>query len=253
MGASRQATRRVRQPGQTGARVWAWTRLALQLAFLGSLLGGSAWGVWLLSDPRTLPIQRVSIEGEFRHLTLPMLQAAAGPHARGGFFTVDVAAVRQAVLEVPWVAEVSVRRLWPETLRVSVREQVPVARWGEDGLMNAAGVVFHPPVETIPADLPRLDGPSGQTLPVWARYQDLKGRLRALGLMLQGLRLDQRRAWTLDLEGGVTILLGRADVEARLLRLMHIYPHALAADLERIAVVDARYTNGLAVRWKTGG
>ncbi len=66
---------------------------------------------------------------------------------RGGFFNLDVDAVRLALLGEPWVSEVTVKRIWPDALRVIVIEQIPVVRWGDSGLLNPAGEYFAPEVQ----------------------------------------------------------------------------------------------------------
>ena len=39
------------------------------------------------------------------------------------------------VLDMPWVADISIRRVWPDKLNMVVTERVPLARWGDDVLM----------------------------------------------------------------------------------------------------------------------
>ena len=40
-------------------------------------------------------------------------------------------------------------------------EEAPIACWGERGLLNAAGELFLPDADHVPAELPRLHGPAG--------------------------------------------------------------------------------------------
>ncbi len=51
---------------------------------------------------------------------------------RGGFFSVDLQAVRSAVEGLPWVDRVSVKRLWPDRIEETVVVHEPLARWGKD-------------------------------------------------------------------------------------------------------------------------
>ena len=63
---------------------------------------------------------------------------------------------------------------------------------------------------------------------------------------------DERRAWWLTFDSGLEVYVGREQFERRIQRLARVYPRLLAAQAERIAVVDLRYVNGFVVRWKTG-
>ncbi len=220
---------------------------------LGSLLG---YGGWQLAQPDTLSIRAVQVKGEFRYLDKADLYAALGEPASGGFFNVDVRAVKLAAESLPWVDRASVRRVWPDSLRVMVVEQVPLARWqqadGSTALVNMRGELFAAVGAEELTQLPLFHAPEGAAEAVAARYQRLSAPLATLGLSVRELGLNQRRAWRLQLNNGVLLLLGRGGDEAVLDRLMSAWPLALAAHAETIERVDLRYTNGFAVRWKPG-
>ena len=99
---------------------WRWIAGAFVSVMLVVAVG---IGVRWLLDPHTLPIKRVQISGQFRHLTSAQLQEAVSGTVVGGFFTVNVDAVMRAARTLPWVDTASVRRVWPDTLRLEVAEQ----------------------------------------------------------------------------------------------------------------------------------
>ncbi|MBI2993999.1 MAG: FtsQ-type POTRA domain-containing protein [Gammaproteobacteria bacterium] len=204
-------------------------------------------------NPRTLPIRHVRVDGEFRHLSTTALQLRAGDVVRGGFFDVNVEAIRAALLAEPWVLEVTVRRIWPDELGLHVQEQVAVARWGADQLLNEQGQLFRPAPDTLPPDLPFLEGPAGTHAEVLARFRALERALGKRGMRAMKLKLNERRSWLFAFAEGPSVDLGRGDFDARLSRFASMVPAYLAADLSRIEVIDMRYTNGFAVRWKSSG
>ncbi|HHQ41672.1 MAG TPA: FtsQ-type POTRA domain-containing protein [Chromatiales bacterium] len=228
-------------------RIGAWGAAALALGALGA--GGAAALAWL-RDPATLPVRHVRIEGELRHVDRAALERAAAPHARGGFLTVDLEALARAVAATPWVDRVSVRRRWPDTLVVQVREHRVVAAWAGGGAVNARGEHVDLPARALPAGLPVLAGPDGRTAELLAAWRRWQARLAPLGLRIERLEMSAREAWRLRLAGGIEVVLGRGEPEARLARLVRAWPAALAARAARIARVDLRYTNGFAVRWR---
>ena len=215
-----------------------------------TVCGLAIWGAMVLNDPRTLPIATVKIEGEFRHLGKAQVQQALAGHVAGGFFNADVEAARAAVLRLPWVNTATVRRVWTDTLEVAVVEQVPLARWGTGGLVNSQGSLFFPSPDSYPVGLVQLQGPQGSETTVAARYRDMNQSLRAIGLRINRVALDDRRAWHIELDNGATLVLGRAADDTRLKRFARLYPAALAARAADIREVDLRYPNGFAVRWK---
>lgn len=215
-----------------------------------ALLAGTTWGVITLRDPATLPIRAVKVEGRFTHVTAQALQQAVADAATGGFLSVDVDAIRRAALSLPWVHSVGVRRVWPDTLRLTVTEQIAVARWGEQGLINSDGDVFTPDPSSFPPGLPELRGPAGTEDAVLSQYRAMNQALAPLKLRITRLELDERRAWRLYMGGGMELVLGREQAEARLQRFINIYPALQAAEPPGIARVDMRYSNGFALQRK---
>jgi cell division protein FtsQ len=206
--------------------------------------------VGAVRDPGFMPVTQVRVEGEFRQLTREALQAAIASTVAGGFFTVDIGAVRRAALRSPWVATAAVRRVWPDGLIVTVTEQRAAARWGAAAVLNEDGGTFTPDPATISAGLVQLLGPDNTERMVLERWSAFKRVLDAIGLKARRVTMDERRAWTVQLDNGVELLLGRDDVVERLRRFADAYGNALAPRAADLAAVDLRYTNGFAARWR---
>ena len=209
------------------------------------------WVAYVLSNPETLPIRQVRIEGEFFRLSPDNLKTLVTNKVRGGFFNVNVDTVRNVLLANPWVRDVTVQRVWPDALRVSVLEQVAVARWGETGLLNQAGEFFAPEKVSFPGELPVLNGPAGTEVLLLKRYNDIQGSLQDVGWKIRILTLNDRRAWQFELDNGIRVILGRTDLDLRLKRFLELVPVGLSEKLSQTELVDMRYTNGFAVRWKS--
>lgn len=206
-------------------------------------------GMRWLADPYRFPLAVVEVKGDFRYLGKADLQAAIAPYVGEGFFTVDVAAIRIAAEQLPWVHKASVRRVWPETLRVQIVEQQPVAHWQEDGYLNAQGESFFPQHKADALDLPQLQGPQGQEQKVLGHYRQVVQTLAPLGLRVQQLALDERRTWSVQLNDEVQLWLGRSGPWQRLQRFVHAYPGVFAGRLAELQRVDLRYSNGFSVLW----
>lgn len=232
-------------------RRWISPRVMASVVLGAVLVAAAGWGSAELFDPQTFPIRSIQIIGDLHHLSKAQLQDIVASHATGGFFNVDVGSIQRAVTELPWTDSVSVRRVWPDSLHIRVTEQVPFARWGEKGLLNARGELFYPESDDIPSGLPDFHGPEGQEGAVMSAYRDMSRALAPVGLRITKLVLDERRAWLLELDNGIELKLGRVDHYPRLVRFVRVYPKLLAGKAEAaVRSVDFRYTNGFAVLWK---
>lgn len=202
--------------------------------------------LWMMK-PATLPIRQVHIEGKFLRLDTFRLQELVTDKVRGGFFNINVTAIRNALVALPWVNDVSVHRIWPDGLRVIVNEQIAVVRWNETGLLNKQGHYFSPEKESFPQGLPLLEGPEESQELLLERFNLLK---QTYGLSVARLQLNERRAWKFELENGLSVVLGRKDFESRVERFVSVVMNNLGEKSSQAREIDMRYTNGFAVRWK---
>lgn len=238
------------QPRGLKARLsWAslgrWFVAAVLFAVMGS---GAAWGVVKLQEPDVLPLKVVRIDGDFNYLKRQFLEEAVGRAVQGNFFTLDVEAVRSAASQLAWVDEVRVRRVWPDTLQMWVKEQVPLAIWGKAALVNERGEVFRPKTKELPVNLPHLLGPEESSQQLTKQFRRMKAQFQPLGLKIKRLTLDERRALTAEFQQGLRLQIGSVDVDDRLERFVRTYPRLKQDSPEReIKRVDLRYANGLAV------
>jgi len=198
------------------------------------------------------PITSITVEGPFQRVTALQIEEAISDELGAGFFSADLAAIRHRVVALAWIDEAVVARRWPGTLEIAVTEQVPAAIWGERGLLNTRGELFVTDARHIPAELPRLAGPDGQSSVVAQRYLDMRERLIPLGLDLRAVELDARGAWSLTLSSGVEVRLGRRDVDGRTDLFLDVAANIIASREAEIRFVDMRYSNGFTIGWKDG-
>jgi cell division protein FtsQ len=196
------------------------------------------------------PVRSIVIDGPFQRVAAVEVEEAARASLRGGFISADLDKLRKSVEALAWVDRARVQRLWPDRVRVEIVEQQAAARWGEDGLLNTRGELFASGVRHVPPELPRLDGPPDTEWQVAQRYLAIQGRLVDQQLRVTALRLDARGAWELDLSNGVTVRLGRRQVDERLDRFVQIGAQVVAGRAADIRYVDMRYSNGFSIGWR---
>ncbi|MYM87883.1 FtsQ-type POTRA domain-containing protein [Rugamonas sp. FT82W] len=225
--------------------------------FVLTLLACIAAGVWWVAQRPMFTLRTIRIEtigrDELKHVNHLTLRSNALGRIKGNFFTTNLDAVRQAFESVPWVRRATVRREWPDQLIVALEEHEALGTWGEDGkLLSTKGDVFTANLAEAEEDhtLPEFDGPDGSEKEVLSRYDELRTWFAPLKLVPESLSLSGRYAWTVKLNNGMSVALGREQtsttLKERVDRLMGIYPQ-LVEHLQNIETIDMRYQNGLAL------
>ena len=226
-----------------------WRAVGRALAVGGAFIATLMVVFWALDQP----IRTVRVTGSFQHVSPADIERIVAREVRGeGLLTVHLAAVSRAIHALPWVDAVSVERDWPHGLSVLVVEQVAAARWGDDGLVNSSGVLFATGVSRFPPGLARLSGPDGSAAEVTQRYLAMQRRIGQASLSITALRLDARGAWQLQLSNGITVRLGRSQVDERFEKFMSAALGIVEHRAGDISYVDMRYTNGFAIGWRAG-
>ena len=199
-------------------------------------------------------ITQVSVTGRFQRVSPMEVEQAVKARVRDiGLVSVDLSAVQRAVEQLPWVDSATVERQWPRALSIRVVEQVAAARWGANGLLNTRGELFISEARHIPPELPRLSGPLGSEAEVARRYLSAQAQITEAGMRLTAVRLDARGAWEFDLDNGITVRLGRRQIDERFARFVAAGVSQISAHASDINYIDMRYTNGFAIGWRSGG
>ncbi|MDO6444676.1 cell division protein FtsQ/DivIB [Colwellia sp. 1_MG-2023] len=205
-----------------------------------------------MSADESAPVTSVVISGEMVYTQKTDIEQAIDSINLSNFFNVDVNQVQNEVANLPWVYSVSVRKKWPNELKIYVVDQTPVAYWNGDFLINQQGVAFQADINRIQHPLPAFYGPEGSEIVALDNYINLSELLDYRTLAIDELVLSERFSWQLTLNDGVTLNLGREERVQRIQRFMDIYPlikKNIKAD-QQVDYVDLRYDTGLAVGWK---
>ena len=233
---------------------------ALLSALFLLVLAASAW--WALRHP-LFAIAGITVHGDVAHNNAVTLRANVAPRLAGNFFTVNLAAARQAFEAVPWVRQAVVRRQFPNRLRVQLQEHQMVALWGAEGetrMVNSFGEVFEANAGDVESnELPRLAGPQEQSAQVLAMYMSLKPLFEPLDLGIERLALTSRGSWHLELDTGGVVELGRGtpeEVTARTQRFVQTLTQVTSRygrRPEALLSADLRHGDGYAVRLRGVG
>lgn len=253
-GASRMVARepisvRLPRPSLAGVKRMLWPLMLLGLGFASYELGQR------LLPHVDRPISQIGVRGDLTYVSREAVQRRIEPFVAASFFNVDLDGMRRELESMPWIARAEVRRVWPDQVLIRLDEQLPIARWGDEALLNNQGLAFAPTELMHYQHLPKLYGPARSRQQVMQQYQMLSQMLRPLGFSIASLELRERGSWFVrtapDAEGNsVELLLGRDHQMEKIRRFTTVYEKSLKDQIANIARIDLRYANGLAVAWR---
>lgn len=246
----RSAWRALRRPATRG----------LAAALLLVLSGYGA--TWVISDAGLFRIQRVTVRGNSRLSTGEVL-ALISDLKGGSVFTTDLDAYRRRLVDSPWVAEATLRRLLPGSVEITIRERTPIGLCrllDRLYLVDGTGTVideFGPHYADL--DLPIIDGLSSAPTEGAPAIDPARAELaaavvvalaphRSLAERVSQIDVRDVRDAVVILDGETALLhLGDAEFAERLQSYVDLAP-ALHERVPEIDYVDMRFDERVYVR-----
>jgi cell division protein FtsQ len=226
-------------------------RLLATILPLGIIVGGILGFLDVVKQPGRFPLRFIEIQNELKWMPPEAISQVVSPYLQQGFFGIDVEAIQKQVNDLPWVSKSHVQRVWPDRISIALTEQNPLARFGETGVLSTEGKIFYPEIlSVLPPGCPWFKGPEKAAMEMLKQYLDFLEMLSPLGLSISELSLSNEGAYRIMLDNGIAIILGKAALNERMGRFILMYPSQLKKETQRIAYLDLRYTNGMAIGWK---
>ena len=201
-----------------------------------------------ISDPSVLPINKVAVSGNLQHLQKADLQSIVRNGLGGrGFFRVNVNEIQALLMEQPWIDEAVVRRVWKDTLLISIKEQVAVAVWRHGSYLNGDGKIFRPEKATMIPGVVRFMGPEDFEQVMLEHYRLIAKKLANASIVIAEVILTDRGSWTFITSGGKELIFGKRFLYQRLERFLVGYHKNLSKEWTSVRRIDLRYSNGLAI------
>lgn len=225
------------------------TGIAVFLVIVLGLVIGSYQLLQWVTDAEQVPLEGVIIQGERAFTSDSDAREAILSGEVGSFFTADVDEIRQRIEALPWAYSASVRKEWPQRLRVFLVEQEPIAIWNHEWIINRYGEVFSANPALIKGAVPEFTGPNGSEVEVLRQYRRISGLLEIHDLQIRRIELSERFAIRVWLNNGIELQLGREARLERIQRFLDLYPLIKAESERAIAYADLRYDTGVAIGW----
>ncbi|MDP5054887.1 MAG: FtsQ-type POTRA domain-containing protein, partial [Congregibacter sp.] len=120
---------------------------------------------------RRLPVERIVVTGKLENLRQAALRDALSDQLDEGLLFLSLGDLQASLEALPWVYTAQLRRRFPDTLEVSVVEQLPIARWGADAFLNHEARIIEVADGERWQNLPAIRGPAGSAARLMNHYQ----------------------------------------------------------------------------------
>jgi len=178
------------------------------------------------------------------------------PYLKESIFKVDVAKVREALTSHPFVKEVRVKRVYPFSIVIDVKEKTPSALW-----VTGDGAIYILDEQGEPYRFLGKDEVKGLYLISTRERSDVKGVFRETnGFITEGIlkkeylsevSYREGNLTIFGLDDGVEIILGKEDHKTRLKRALTVLRDAGKRGLV-IKCIDARFERGAIIQERKG-
>lgn len=162
------------------AKIWKALQV-ITIVFALSLVGGVSYTVakYLQTSPR-FQVKKVLVLG-WKRLTETQVLTQADVPDKANVLSVDLAAIRERVEQLPWVRYASVQRVFPDTITIKIVEREPV------GLARIRGRVYQFDTDAAILD---YDPSTGVNHPILdgLKPKDHAGNLRRVDLYSRVLK-----------------------------------------------------------------
>jgi len=206
----------------------------------------------VVNDFVNQPVSSVALGGEMKHIDHEKLQGLLSALVSQRFFELNIDLLSENIRQIPWVSDVHIRKQWPDQIKVVVSERIPVARWGSNALIDNTGVTFSTDGDRSEfLVLPLLSGPEQLKEKLIEKHKKVVSVFETLNIVVEKMDLSNTESWSLTIKDGPTVIIGKNNFDTRLVRFSVLWKTISAEQLKKIATMDFRYSNGVAVsEWK---
>lgn len=209
------------------------------------------WGA--ISVPEWLnryPLEVVGVEGvtdqrRQHEVELKIFDLVQGKN----YFNLPLSEMHERLEALGWVGSVNVRRYWPNTVKLTIKERQPVAVWNDTWLVGDEGGLFEGVDKFELKALPHLYGPLERAQEVFDYYEIIQSQLKVAALEISKIEMDARLTARVTLADETQIVVDRHQYEQKLMRFVDLYLRELQQAPQQLESVDLRYADGMAIKW----
>jgi cell division protein FtsQ len=207
-----------------------------------------------LTDEQSSPLTFLILTGDMQHVSSDDVRGVLKEQKdRLNFFTLEIAQIQKQLEEMPWVYSASIRKQWPDTIKIHIVEQSIIAIWNNSALLNQTGDIIHTSPEGIENKYIKLNGEDEFVKQVLQTYLEVEQLLKVNKFKIKLLSSDKRNSSDIILDNGIALRLGKEQKLDRIQRFLSVFPLIKNKyNVDTINYLDLRYDTGIAIGWQKG-
>ena len=193
------------------------------------------------------------------------IQQAIKSTLNGTTLSTDLKKMVELILDNPWIEQVVIRRVWPNTIVLRVQERRLIALWNNKFLISEFGEVTNIPVsdykkveKKLGCYLLKIEGPKDFLSKIVARAEKTNNLLTNINKKLSYLRLTEQFSWEAKTTEGMTLRFGGEDLQGPMFHRLENFTKSYSRLANKLAekgirspeihYVDLRYAKGFAIK-----
>jgi cell division protein FtsQ len=232
-----------------------WQKLISLLFFISVILFFAEITLVMVNkftDENEMPLTSLLLTGQHPHVFAEDVKnILVNQPTNLNFFTLEIEEIQKELERLPWIYSVSIRKRWPDTIKIHIVEQAAVAKWNGRALLNRFSDILAVEPSSVEEDLVDLYGDDKNPQETLDIYNKIYQLIKVSKFNIVILKNDNRNSTTLQLKNGIVLRLGREQKLDRIQRYLAIIPLLERKyNINEIDYIDMRYDTGFSVGWK---
>ena len=196
---------------------------------------------------------------DFQHVKIEEIKKTVINEINGTIITSDLEPLHNALKLHPWVKSVTIRKIWPNKIFISLLEHKIIGEWSENRFVSDEGKLLsfgRLESSSIRSEknctLIKFSGPEGSIKTVLSQANFISNIAIKHGLNLVGIKLSEQTEWSIFFSEGLRMELGgkriTTPMNIRLNNFFSAYPKIKKRTNKKIVYADLRYAKGFAYK-----
>tara|TARA_B110000285_G_scaffold217275_1_gene265445 strand:+ start:553 stop:1254 length:702 start_codon:yes stop_codon:yes gene_type:complete len=197
------------------------------------------------------PIKNISIESKIINVNKDDVFEKSKNYLNSkSFFNFKINILKNEIEKVSWVRSADIKRVYPDEIKIYIKEYVPVAIWNNKSYMNNSGDIFF--IHDIKKNLPMINSNESRNKIMHVYFSLLLKYISDYNLDIEIKKIEENeiRSISAHLSSGIIVKFGSKDIKSKIHTFFKAYKTLNSSDLKKIGYIDMRYSNGFSIGWK---
>jgi cell division protein FtsQ len=197
------------------------------------------------------PIKNISIESKIINVNKDDVFEKSKNYLNSkSFFNFKINILKKEIEKVSWVKSVNIKRVYPDEIKIYIKEYVPIAIWNNKSYMNNSGDIFF--IHDIKKNLPMINSNESRNKIMYVYFSLLLKYISDYNFDIEIKKIEENeiRSISAHLSSGIIVKFGSKDIKSKIHTFLKVYKTLNSSDLKKIGYIDMRYSNGFSIGWK---